>query len=63
MAELAPMRWIHWYYDTQRIHGHPGNIPPPEYEALYVPTGAANNALEINRNGLQQTQGEPMSPP
>jgi transposase InsO family protein len=31
-AEFAPLRWIHWYYNTRRIRGYPGNIPPPEYE-------------------------------
>ncbi|MEE8375214.1 MAG: IS3 family transposase [Acidimicrobiia bacterium] len=33
-VELATLGWVHWY-NTQRIHGYTGDIPPAEYEAIY----------------------------
>jgi putative transposase len=33
-VELATLGWIHWY-NTQRIHGYIGDIPPAEYEDTY----------------------------
>lgn len=33
-VELATLAWVDWY-NTQRIHGHCGDIPPAEYEDHY----------------------------
>ena len=33
-VELATLGWVHWY-NTQRIHGYIGDIPPTEYEDTY----------------------------
>ena len=33
-VELATLSWIHWY-NTQRIHGYIGDVPPAEYENAY----------------------------
>ncbi len=33
-VELATLGWVHWY-NTQRIHGYTGDIPPAEYEDIY----------------------------
>ena len=33
-VELATLGWVHWY-NTQRIHGYIGDIPPAEYEDTY----------------------------
>jgi transposase InsO family protein len=33
-VELATLAWVHWY-NTQRIHGYIGNMPPAEYEDAY----------------------------
>jgi len=33
-AELATLAWVHWH-NTQRLHGHLGDIPPAEFEAAY----------------------------
>ncbi len=32
--ELATLGWVHWF-NTQRLHGYLGDIPPAEYEAAY----------------------------
>jgi putative transposase len=33
-VELATLGWVHWY-NTERIHGYTGDIPPAEYEDTY----------------------------
>ena len=33
-VELATLSWVHWF-NTQRLHGYLGDIPPAEYEAAY----------------------------
>ena len=33
-VELATLGWVHWY-NTQRIHGYTGDIPPAEFEDIY----------------------------
>ena len=41
-VELATLGWVHWY-NTERLHGHCGDIPPDEHEeahyAQLAPTG------------------------
>ena len=32
--ELATLGWVHWF-NTQRLHGYLGDIPPAEYEDIY----------------------------
>ncbi len=32
--ELATAAWIHWY-NTERLHGTCGDIPPAEFEEAY----------------------------
>ncbi len=35
-VELATLAWVHWF-NTQRLHGALGDIPPEEFEAaLYA---------------------------
>jgi transposase InsO family protein len=34
-VEQATAEWVHWY-NTTRVHGSIGLIPPVEYEALYL---------------------------
>ena len=29
--ELATLGWVHWY-NTQRLHGYLGDVPPAEFE-------------------------------
>jgi len=40
--ELATLGWVHWW-NTERLHGYCGDIPPAEYEeanyAQLAPTG------------------------
>jgi putative transposase len=33
-VELATSKWVHWW-NTQRLHGACGDVPPAEYEAAY----------------------------
>jgi putative transposase len=33
-VELATLGWVHWF-NTQRLHGHLGDVPPAEYEDVY----------------------------
>ena len=33
-VELATLGWVHWF-NTQRIHGYLGDVPPAEYEDAY----------------------------
>ena len=34
-VELATLAWVHWH-NTQRLHGHCGDVPPIEFEAAYA---------------------------
>ena len=34
-VELATLSWAHWY-NTARLHGYLGDVPPAEYEAAYA---------------------------
>lgn len=44
-VELATLSWVHWF-NTERLHGHCGHVPPAEFEAAHyaaqqtTPTGA-----------------------
>ena len=42
-VELATSAWVHWW-NTQRLHGACGDIPPAEYEAAYWATAQATQA-------------------
>ena len=42
-VELATSAWVHWW-NTQRLHGACGDVPPAEYEAAYWPTSQATAA-------------------
>jgi putative transposase len=33
-VELATLGWVHWY-NTERLHGYLGDVPPTEYEAAF----------------------------
>ena len=45
--ELATLSWVHWF-NTDRLHGHCGDVPPDEFEAAHyaahqtAPTGVGN---------------------
>jgi putative transposase len=42
-VELATLSWVHWY-NTERLHGYLGDIPPIEYEeAHYAQTAPTGN--------------------
>ena len=32
--ELATLAWVHWF-NTDRLHGHFGDVPPAEFEAAF----------------------------
>ena len=46
-VELATLGWVHWY-NTQRLHGHLGDIPPAEFEEAYS-ARQADHALVGNQ--------------
>ena len=33
-VELATLGWVHWY-NTTRLHGYLGDLPPAEFEAAF----------------------------
>lgn len=33
-VELATLSWVHWF-NTERLHGHCGHVPPAEFEAAH----------------------------
>ena len=33
-VELTTLSWVHWF-NTQRLHGYLGDVPPAEYEEAY----------------------------
>ena len=35
-VELATLSWVHWY-NTERLHGYLGDIPPAEHEEVSLP--------------------------
>jgi putative transposase len=36
-VELATLGWVHWH-NHQRLHGYLGDVPPTEFEALWLET-------------------------
>ena len=34
-VELATLSWVHWF-NTERLHGYLGDVPPAEFEAAYA---------------------------
>ena len=53
-VELATSAWVHWW-NTQRLHGACGDVPPAEYEAAYratqqVAAAARTPSIEPPRN-------------
>jgi transposase InsO family protein len=34
-VELATLGWVHWF-NTERLHGYLGDVPPAEYEEAYA---------------------------
>ena len=56
--ELATLAWVHWF-NTERLHGHCGHVPPAEFEAaFYAAQQATPPGLESNSPSLHQTQGD-----
>ncbi len=43
-VELATLGWAHWY-NTQRLHGYIGDVPPTEYEAAHYAALATSGQL------------------
>ena len=43
-AELATLSWVHWY-NTQRLHGYIGDIPPAEHEVAHYAAVATSGQL------------------
>jgi len=50
-VELATADWVH-FWNTKRLHGARGDIPPAEFEAAYHSAQAATAAAESNQSGL-----------
>jgi putative transposase len=44
-VELATLSWVHWY-NTSRLHGYLGDIPPDEYEEANYPQLATSGQME-----------------
>ena len=43
-VELATLGWAHWY-NTQRLHGYIGDVPPTEYEAAHYAALATSGQI------------------
>ena len=44
-VELATLGWVHWY-NTQRLHGYLGDVPPVEYEEAHYAQLATSGQME-----------------
>ena len=44
--ELATLQWVHWF-NTDRLHGHLGDVPPVEFETAYDQQQDANQPVGI----------------
>ena len=45
-VELATLEWVHWF-NTSRLHGTLGDVPPAEFEATYYRQLEASEPLGI----------------
>jgi Integrase core domain len=45
--EIATVEYIDWY-NSRRLHGELGHVPPAEYEALHVMTQPVTATLETS---------------
>ena len=43
-VELATLSWVHWY-NTGRLHGYLGDVPPAEFEAAFYATQRTDQPL------------------
>jgi len=43
-VELATLSWVHWY-NTQRLHGYLGDVPPVEYEEAHYAQLATSGTI------------------
>ena len=43
-VELATLSWVHWY-NTSRLHGYLGDVPPAEFEAIFYATKRTDQPL------------------
>ena len=43
-VELATLSWVRWY-NTQRLHGYPDDVPPDEYEEAHYAQTATTGTI------------------
>jgi transposase InsO family protein len=41
---LATLSWVHWF-NSARLHGYLGDVPPAEYEAAYAAQQASQELV------------------
>jgi hypothetical protein len=59
-VELATLSWVHWY-NTERLHGYLGDVPPDEYEETHHAQQTTRELIGTNKKSLHQTQGDSVS--
>ena len=50
--ELATLSWVHWF-NNERLHGHCGDVPPAEFEAVWL----VNHVLYGSQSDANGTGG------
>ena len=61
-VELATLSWVHWY-NTERLHGYLGDVPPDEYEETHHAQQTTRELIGTNKKSLHQTQGDSLCRP
>ena len=61
-VELATLSWVYWY-NTQRLHGYLGDIPPVEYEEAHYAQPATPATIGNQQNEPPSTPGRFTSSP
>jgi len=57
LVEYATLEWVAWY-NSQRLMGPLGYVPPAEYEDQYHRAQTAPAVLVLNSLSLRQTRGD-----
>jgi putative transposase len=55
-VELATLGWVHWH-NTARLHSHCGDVPPAEFEALWL---EANKSATLRCAESDETDPAPI---